>query len=133
MEQYHVSFYTKASGEKPAKDFISALEPKMRTKMLREITVLENNGPLLKMPDSRPLGDGIFELRAQVATDITRVLYFFYVGKEIVLTNGFVKKTQKTPPLEIKKAKAYRADYLARKEVVKVSVTPWLKRGACEF
>ena len=41
---------------------------------------------------------------------------FFVVGKKIVLTNGFTKKTQKTPKSEIELAKRYRADYLSRKE-----------------
>ena len=59
---------------------------------------------------------GIFELRAKVGSDITRVLYFFYVEQHIILTNGFIKKTQKTPPKEIERAKKYRADYLRRKE-----------------
>ena len=48
-----------------------------------------------------------------------RILYFFYVDKHIILTNGFVKKTQKTPQQEIEKAKGYRRDYLARKGVNK--------------
>ncbi|MCI8437936.1 MAG: hypothetical protein HFF73_00275 [Oscillospiraceae bacterium] len=43
-------------------------------------------------------------------------LYFFYDGKRIVLTNGFVKKTPKTPAAEIAAAKKYHADFLSRKE-----------------
>ncbi|MDR1736660.1 MAG: type II toxin-antitoxin system RelE/ParE family toxin, partial [Oscillospiraceae bacterium] len=53
---------------------------------------------------------------AQVGSDITRALYFFVVGKQIIVTHGFVKKTQKTPPSEIDRAKQYRKDYLSRKE-----------------
>ena len=53
-----------------------------------------------------------------IRDSITRVLYFFYIGKRIVLTNGFIKKTQKTPPEEIALAKKYRADYLERKEKI---------------
>ena len=66
-------------------------------------------------PYSKHLSEGIFELRAKVGADITRVLYFFYVERYIILTNGFIKKTQKTPPKEIERAKKYRADYLRRK------------------
>ena len=50
------------------------------------------------------LEDGIFELRAKSGSDISRVLYFFMIGRIIVLTNGFIKKTQKTPKNEIEKA-----------------------------
>ena len=42
------------------------------------------------------------------------MLYFFVMGKRAVLTNGFVKKTQETPPEEIDRAKRYRAEYLGR-------------------
>lgn len=57
---------------------------------------------------------GIFELRAKVGTDISRVLYFFYYEGRIVLTHGFIKKTQRTPAAEIEKAKKYRRDYIER-------------------
>lgn len=56
------------------------------------------------------------ELRAKVGSDISRVMYFFVIGKKAVLTNGFIKKTQKTPKEEIERAKRYRADFLSRKE-----------------
>ena len=59
--------------------------------------------------------DGIFEIRAKVSSNICRVLYFFYFGNQIILTNGFVKKTSKTPAKEIEKAKRYRKDYIQRK------------------
>ena len=79
-----------------------------------EIKLLEEKGNELREPYSKPLEDGIFELRAKVGTDISRVLYFFYYQGRIILTNGFVKKTQKTPSSEIEKAKRYREDFLER-------------------
>ena len=51
---------------------------------------------------------------AKLEVNISRVMYFFYVGKKIVMTNGFVKKTQKTPKSEINLAKKYRDDYIER-------------------
>ena len=88
----------------------------MRAKMADTISILQDNGYELRKPYSKHLSEGIFELRAKVGSDITRVLYFFYVERHIILTNGFIKKTQKTPPKEIERAKKYRADYLRRKE-----------------
>ena len=92
------------------------VDKKMRAKILKTIAMLQNNGTELRMPYSEYLEDGIFEIRAKVGTDISRVLYFFVVGHKIILTNGFIKKTQKTPKGEIEKAKQYRKDYLNRKE-----------------
>lgn len=86
----------------------------MQAKMFRELELLETFGNELREPHSKPLGDGIYEVRAKFASDITRVLYFFVVDKKIILTNGFVKKTQKTPVNEIELAKKYRKDYLKR-------------------
>lgn len=68
----------------------------------------------LREPFSKPIKNGIFELRAQVGNDISRVLYFFYIGKKVILTNGFIKKTQKTPQKEIELALKYKNDYLKR-------------------
>ena len=73
----------------------------MLAKLLGTISLLEANGTQLREPYSKSLGDGIFELRAKQSSNITRILYFFVVGHQIILTNGFVKKTQKTPPEEI--------------------------------
>lgn len=61
--------------------------------------------------------DGIFEIRNKVGNDITRIFYFFVIGQKIILTNGFIKKTQKTPKAEIALAKKYRKDYLNREEI----------------
>ena len=116
MAKYEVEFYENTKGEQPVKEFLLALDPKMRAKMLHLIELLQDNGPALREPYSKNLSHKIFELRAQFGSDITRVLYFFCVGRHIILTHGFVKKTQKTPPSEIDRAKKYREDYLQRKE-----------------
>lgn len=116
MPRLEVEFYDLPNGKEPAKDFLLSLEPKMRAKMLWTIQLLQDNGTALRMPYSEQLEDGIFELRAKVGSDISRVLYFFFVGNKAILTNGFVKKTQKTPEAEKDKAKKYRAEYLSRKE-----------------
>lgn len=114
MDKFEAEFYTKHNGDKPAKDFILSLDIKMRAKLLGMITILEEKGPQLREPYSKHLQDGIFELRCKVGTDITRVLYFFYYGRKIVLTNGFIKKTKQTPKNEIKLAKSYQKDFLER-------------------
>ena len=116
MPKFEVEFYETASGDQPAKEFLLSLDKKMRAKMADTISILQDNGYELREPYSKHLSEGIFELRAKVGSDTTRVLYFFYVNRHIILTNGFIKKTQKTPQKEIDRAKKYRADYLRRKE-----------------
>ena len=55
--------------------------------------------------------DGLFEIRIQQGSDIFRIFCFFDQGQLIVLTNGFQKKTQKTPKKEIEKALKIKQDY----------------------
>jgi phage-related protein len=114
--EYEVIFYDLPDGTEPALKFIDSQPLKMSIKILWTISLLECKGPSLRMPYSEDLGDGIFELRTILGSDITRVLYFFVVGKKAILTHGFNKKTNKTPPAEIERAKKYRAEYLSRKD-----------------
>ena len=114
MQQFEIVFYKKEDGREPVKEFLLSTDIKMRAKMLRTIQLLQVNGNDLREPESKHLEDGIFELRAKVGSDISRVLYFFVIGQRIILTNGFIKKKQKTPKAEIERAKRYREDYLRR-------------------
>lgn len=113
---YDVEYYEKENGERPAEEFILSQDKKMQAKIFMALELLEEMGPRLREPFSKSLGDGIFEVRAQMGSDISRVLYFFVVGRKVVLTSGFVKKTRKTPSSEIDRAKRYRADHMSREE-----------------
>ena len=59
--------------------------------------------------------DGLFEIRIQVGNNIYRVFCFFDEENLIVLLSGFQKKTQKTPPNEIKKAERLKQEYYEKK------------------
>ena len=114
--EFEVQFYEKENGERPVKDFLLSLDEKMRAKLAGLLDVLEEKGNELREPYSKHLEDGIFELRGKVGNDISRVLYFFYYEGKIIVTNGFIKKTQKTPRKQIKLAKARRKEYIERME-----------------
>ena len=111
---FNIEFYTLPNGEKPVGKFLSGLDVKMRAKAVNSIALLEEYGNQLREPYSKAIGDGLFELRIKFASDITRIFYFFVVGNTIVLTNGFVKKTMKTPRAEIELEKKYKEDYERR-------------------
>jgi len=59
--------------------------------------------------------DGIYEARIITSFKSIRILCFFDGGDLIVLSNCFVKKTQKTPKKEIKKAEKIKTEYLKDK------------------
>ncbi len=115
-ENFEIVFYKKRGGQCPIQEFLDSLDVKMRAKALLMVALLREHGANLRLPYSKQLEDGIFELRAKQGSNITRLLYFFFAGKKAVLTNGFVKKTQKTPRDQIQKAKEYRSDYLAQNQ-----------------
>ena len=81
-------------------DEIAGLPPVIRAKMIRLIDKLKMNSTALREPDSKPVRDGLFELRT-MGTDIARGLYVYQKGKNIYLLRVFIKKTQKLPSGEI--------------------------------
>ena len=89
------------NGIQPAREFILSQEKKFIAKTLDMIQLLQDNGYQLREPYSKALENGIFELRIKFGNNISRIMYFFYVDQHIILTNGFIKKTQKTPRNEI--------------------------------
>ena len=116
MEKYEIEMYEKEDGSCPVVEFLDELEPKMWAKVTRNIDVLSDHNLNLREPLVKPVENGIFELRTQSGNNIARVFYFFFVGKKIILTNGFIKKTQKTPRKYIELALAYKTDYIQRGE-----------------
>ncbi len=114
MHEFEIEYFEKIDGTRPAEEFILAQDVKTRAKILRTLQILSERGNSLREPYSKELEDGILEIRSKVGTDIARILYFFVIGRKIILTNGFIKKTQKTPRKEISLAKKYREEYKRR-------------------
>ena len=112
---FEIEFYELPNGRKPVEEFLDSLNVKMRNKALDSLAILKEFGNMLREPYSKPIGDGIFELRIKFSSDITRIFYFFYVENKIILTNGFIKKSRKTPNEEIVLAKKYKSDYESRR------------------
>lgn len=116
MYNFKVEFYESENGKIPVEEFLNSLPKKIRVKSLGTIELLQNFGNELGAPYSKKIEKDIFELRTKIGTDITRIFYFFYYDKRIILTNGFIKKTQKTPRKEIEKAIKYRKDFIEREQ-----------------
>lgn len=67
----------------------------------RLVELLLEFGPNLKMPHSKAMGKGIFELRPKGREGIGRAFYCFLVGQRIIILHAFLKKTQTTPQPEL--------------------------------
>lgn len=108
---YFFEFYVTPAGKCPVTDFIDSLPQKSQAKAIRDLDILAKRGHQLREPYSKHLKDGLFELRIQTSGDAVRIFYFFMVGEKIILVDGFLKKTQKTPPGILAKALHYKTDY----------------------
>ena len=67
----------------------------------RLVELLIEHGPSLRLPHSRALGGGLFELRPRGRSGIGRAFYCFLLGRRIVVVHAFVKKTEQTPDKEL--------------------------------
>ncbi len=80
---------------------IDALPVGIRASYARLTDLLQEFGLDLRMPHSRAMGGGLFELRPKGREGIARVFYCMKVGKRIIMLHSFIKKTQETPKREI--------------------------------
>ena len=71
----------------------------------RLVELLIEFGPSLRMPHSRAMGGGLFELRPRGREGIGRAFYCFVIGQQVIILHAFVKKTQETPEHELKIAR----------------------------
>ncbi|OGV98841.1 MAG: hypothetical protein A3I04_07805 [Nitrospinae bacterium RIFCSPLOWO2_02_FULL_39_110] len=103
--------FAEVNSKVPMIEFLDSLSIKERAKMftyIDKLIELKNSGIQPKENLSKHLEDGIFELRVSFENRISRSLYFYESEKKIIFTHGFLKKEQKTPKNEIKKAKSIR-------------------------
>lgn len=59
--------------------------------------------------------EGLYEIRIEVKSDIYRIFCCFDEGKLVILFNGFQKKSQKTPKVELDRAKRLMTEYFQQK------------------
>lgn len=110
---YEVIFYTTEKNECPVDDFLDTLQNKVSAKVEKWIEQLERHGPDLPRPYADIVHGKIRELRIGFGSNEYRFLYFFH-GKQIVLTHGFIKKTRALPVQEIERAVKAMDDFLRR-------------------
>lgn len=76
--------------------------PGIKAKFMWITELVEKFGPNeIGMPHIKPMGQGLFEIRAKGKEGIGRAFFCTVKGHVIIILGGFIKKTQKTPPREI--------------------------------
>ena len=97
-----VRFYQSGLGDEPVRDWLKSLPAHERRLIGDDIKTVQFRWPL-GMPLVRKLAGNLWEVRTNLPTRIARVL-FTVKADQLVLLHGFIKKTQATPPAELKLA-----------------------------
>ena len=118
---YRIEFYEKRHGTSDVWNFLEELREKSKTnkdariqydQIIFYIDLLARNGTRLPSKITKYLEDDIGELRP----GNNRIFYFYYEDGQYVLLHHFRKKSMKTPPRELARAKEARNDYLRQQK-----------------
>ena len=105
MSDYKIKFYQNSISKKePVFDYLKTLDTKNRAKILKYVDFLREHNGYLDEPYSKHIKGKIRELRVDFSRNRHRVFYFTFVNKNIILLHSFLKKTKKTPLIEINRA-----------------------------
>jgi hypothetical protein len=102
------------------REWYLGLTPAGKAAVDRIATLLESVGNQLRMPHSRPLGDGLYELRFTCENVARRITYVFEPQRRAVTLTTFRKQKQneRGEVLRARRAQAARAEELRRAEDV---------------
>jgi len=107
-QKYRTAIFYKDYFEK----FFTKQSAKVKAKIIWTIELIEE---LERVPENYlkhiESTKGLYEIRVKSSKDIFRIFCFFDHGKLIIITNGFQKKTQKSPKKEIVKALKIMEEY----------------------
>lgn len=106
---WDVLLYESPSGKRPVEKFFATLQPPTRAKLVRMIDLLSSFGPELGMPNAKPIGGDLYELRIR-GTEEVRTVYYFATASTIILLHGFKKKTMAIRNSDLLIAKKRKAE-----------------------
>ncbi len=113
-----VNYYTTSSGRSPVEEFLDSLTDQQAKKVVWVLRLIERLDIVPTQYFKKLVGtEDVWEVRAQSGGNIFRLLGFFERENLVILTHGFVKKTQKTPPQDIELAQQRKRDYLQRRKM----------------
>ena len=107
---FTVEWYYEKNGYSQAYEYFLATSDIQKRKFLILVKRIADFGKIFDMTKFRYEGDNIYAFKPQS----DRYLSFFVVGRKIIVTNGFFKKTDKLPNSEKELAIRYRNNYLNR-------------------
>ena len=109
-EKFTIEWYYNEKGYSEAFEYFLQTSNTQKRKLLILVKRLAEFGKISDISKFRNEGNDIYAFKPQP----DRYLSFFVKGKKIIITNGFIKKTDKLPKNEKEKAIKHRSDYLNR-------------------
>jgi phage-related protein len=115
--EFTVEFYETTAGRRPVEEFLLKLKASDPNDFAAVVAGLEKlrHRQYHREPLSKPLGDGLFELR-HVGKLNTRVLWFFRKGRRIIAVYGIRNKALAIPIRDLDTARARMRDWEERYE-----------------
>ena len=110
--EFTIEYVELPNGRLPAREFVDSLDDKAAARIDAFIERLRIYGNRMQEKFVKKLTNDIFELRVKQFDRIFRVLFFYQPGMLIVITSGFQKKTEQTPPGEVTRADQLRKLWL---------------------
>jgi len=109
-QEWSIVLFIDAQGQSPVAEFLASLDSKTQRRFRWSIEQLRQRNIHARAPLVRHLDDKLWELREESQTNIYRLIYFFFTGRQIVFLHGFQKKTDRTAPQDLDTARRrYRA------------------------
>jgi len=109
VSEFAIEYVALPNGRIPAREFVDSLDEKAAARIDAFIERLRIYGNQMQGKFVKKLTHEIFELRVKQFDRIFRILFFYQPGMLIVVTSGFQKKTERTPPGEIARAEQLRS------------------------
>jgi phage-related protein len=100
-------FYRTEAGNEPVRDWLTSLPRTYKHLIGTEIKTVQIGWPI-GMPLVRKLEKDLWEIRVNLVDTIARVL-FTTTGKTMILLHGFIKKSRKTPTIDLETARQRKA------------------------
>ena len=109
-ERFTIEWYYNEKGYSEAFEYFLHTSNVQKRKFFILVKRMAEFGKISDITKFRNEGNDIYAFKPQP----DRYLAFFIKGKKIIITNGFIKKTEKLPKNEKDKAIKHRTDYLNR-------------------
>jgi phage-related protein len=106
--EFTIDYVELPNGRVPAREFVGSLDNKAAARIDAFVDRLRIYGNRMQGKFVKKLTDNIFELRVKQFDRIFRILFFYQPEMLIVITSGFQKKSDRTPPREIARAEQLR-------------------------